>query len=291
MNIYQNGEFSKNLHKLTKYQSLAATVNDMSKQSLYSRKVQEYRNKLDKVSGVQTGGVTKDEIISKINTLVPNGWKRAFGDLKTAHENFAIEFNNLQTLVGIKIEEINKHKANEQELLDLLNAEASKPKAQANPQVQASAAALAQTQAALAAATAAAIAARETGNKDAIARAEADAERLRQELIKMRSDLYNLLEQNSLLTATNATRAAELKAASTENERLKGEMEQLRVALQEALKKGSGSSDINEKCQSMLNDIYGALTNVERNNDPPTSIDSIIGPTQTALSSLKLLLK
>ena len=104
MNIYQNGEFSKNLHKLTKYQSLAATVNDQSKQSLYSQKIKEYRNKLDKVGSVQTGGTEydrlKSEISSKINSLVSKDYQTAFNNLKAAHDGLMRQIDAIGNAVN-----------------------------------------------------------------------------------------------------------------------------------------------------------------------------------------------
>ena len=106
MNIYQNGDFSKNLHKLTKYQSLAATVNDMSKQSLYSKKIQEYKSKLDKVGTMQTGGgpdvyrEVRGDISKKINSLVPAEYKQAFIQLRDAHNGIKMQLSEISSLVN-----------------------------------------------------------------------------------------------------------------------------------------------------------------------------------------------
>ena len=104
MNIYQNGDFSKNLHKLTKYQSLAATVNDMSKQSLYSKKIQEYKSKLDKVGTMQTGGGPYDsvrrDISNKIKSLVPEEYKQAFIQLRDAHAAIKLQLSQIASLVN-----------------------------------------------------------------------------------------------------------------------------------------------------------------------------------------------
>jgi chromosome segregation ATPase len=112
MNIYQNGEFSKNLHKLTKYQSLAATVNDMSKQSLYAQKIQEYKNKLDKIGSVQTGGLTTaqqtkvDEVVIRVrNELVPKEYKEAFIKLQQSHQKLLGEINQISTQIQSLIDE------------------------------------------------------------------------------------------------------------------------------------------------------------------------------------------
>ncbi len=137
MNISQNGEFSKNLHKLTKYQSLAATVNDMSKQSLYSKKVQEYRNKLDKVSGVQTGGVTKDEILGKIRGLVPSGWKQAYISLKEAHTKLSGELSGLIQAVSVKIQAFQQAKQDSDRFVATVqDFSRTDPNASGNPKVK-----------------------------------------------------------------------------------------------------------------------------------------------------------
>ena len=123
MNIYQNGDFSKNLHKLTKYQSLAATVNDMSKQSLYSKKIQEYKSKLDKVGTMQTGGALTPEqksevgrLTSKISKLVPEGFKTEYERLKASHEAMLNMITQIARNVTGLIAQLNQNKVNEEGL-------------------------------------------------------------------------------------------------------------------------------------------------------------------------------
>ncbi len=122
MNIYQNGEFSKNLHKLTKYQSLAATVNDMSKQSLYAQKVNEYKNKLDKIGSVQTGGELNPgnktlltTITDRIQSLVPKEYEIEYKKLKSAHSSLLGYLENIQRKITSIIEERNAALAAQQE--------------------------------------------------------------------------------------------------------------------------------------------------------------------------------
>jgi DNA repair exonuclease SbcCD ATPase subunit len=117
MNIYQNEAFSGILHKLTKYQALAASAKDRSKQSLYSQKIQEYRNKLNEMNYVQTGGVLsptnqtkKTEIITKIGNLLPESFKSAYDTLVTAHINLNAELQKIRTTVQTKINAYNEAK-------------------------------------------------------------------------------------------------------------------------------------------------------------------------------------
>jgi predicted nucleic acid-binding Zn-ribbon protein len=110
MNIYQNGEFSKNLHKLTKYQSLAATA-DMSKQSLYSQKIKEYRSKLDKIGSVQTGGANEQiraNISQKIGSLVSIDYKEAFFKLRAAHDGLMVQIQAIGTAVDALLQSRSK---------------------------------------------------------------------------------------------------------------------------------------------------------------------------------------
>jgi hypothetical protein len=113
MNIYQNGAFSEILHKLTKYQALAASAKNFSKQGIYLQKIQEYRNKLDKINYTQSGGMgeeqdkKKQEIINKINDLIQsnNNWKQNYKTVKDAHNSLIQKVNFIEESVKRTIDE------------------------------------------------------------------------------------------------------------------------------------------------------------------------------------------
>jgi hypothetical protein len=116
MNIYQNGAFSEILHKLTKYQALAASASNSSKQNLYSQKIQEYKNRLDKMNFNQSGGMTgglspenqntKGDIIKRIGKLVPEEFKTAYTNLLASHKYVLDQLNTLGRKVNQIISEL-----------------------------------------------------------------------------------------------------------------------------------------------------------------------------------------
>lgn len=103
MNIYQNGAFSEILHKLTKYQALAASAKDFSKQNLYSQKIQEYRNRLDTMNFAQSGGYDQkyktqvDSVTGKIGQLlVSRDYMDKYKTLLDAHQYVMEKLNGIK---------------------------------------------------------------------------------------------------------------------------------------------------------------------------------------------------
>ena len=117
MNNFQNGSFSGLLHKLTKYQSLAATASNSAKHSLYSRKVQEYKSKLDQMNNSQTqrGGLfqvspeNKDQvgkITQAIQKLVPDKFKTEYKLLAQHHSKLMEDLKRIKQEVEQRITNI-----------------------------------------------------------------------------------------------------------------------------------------------------------------------------------------
>lgn len=131
MNNFQNGSFSGLLHKLTKYQSLAATASNSAKHSLYSRKVQEYKSKLDQMNNTQTqrGGVFKmsmqneikmQEITQKINGLVPKEFAEQYKLLAASHRNIVSKLKEVHD--ATKLSAANLAAAHKEEITKLEEA-------------------------------------------------------------------------------------------------------------------------------------------------------------------------
>jgi phosphoglycolate phosphatase-like HAD superfamily hydrolase len=299
MNIYQNGAFSEILHKLTKYQALAASSSNSSKQSLYSQKVQEYKNKLDKMNFNQSGGVSKEDIRRRIGELVPAGWKTAFNQLRDAHNAVALQINELAALIRKKIVECGnsggaaaaqtaieqKHAAElgvlaaqNETKLSVAGADAAKRLGELNAQIV-------KLQEQLKAAR---------GNKKEGEKLQTELDRLRVEATTETARLAAALEKISGLEQQIAqinrekdTRIAELDALKTE---LTGVQQQLAAALAENVKLGAITPNCQTEIEKLLNEINEYLN--ERftgDNVAPTNFDSITGPMTTALNQLRQL--
>jgi DNA repair exonuclease SbcCD ATPase subunit len=290
MNIYQNGEFSKNLHKLTKYQSLAATVNDMSKQSLYAKKVEEYRNKLDKVSGVQTGGTSKADVMSKIrSTLVPNVWRTKYEELVTAHGQLTAAISSLQPLVTTKLEDLRRAmreaentNATQQRLLEL---------GQGQPAAAAQSQEVGRLQTELNTLGARLDAARAAGDQNQVALLQGELSTLRTSHDAALAALRGKLDE---LSKSNAALKGELdnfKEKAGRVRQLQGEVEELEKQLKAARAQQSMPADCKEQINTMLKEINDDIDTYNRDSNRPNDPNNITGPTQAALDALKALVQ
>lgn len=282
MNIYQNGEFSKNLHKLTKYQSLAATVNDMSKQTLYAQKVNEYKNKLDKIGSVQTGGLnaTTQQKLSSVITrvreeLVPKAYKVELARLSEAHNNLIGQINS----ISINIKSLIEEKENLQAQMEKEKAKFAavmRDLAAKDPVIQT-------LQSELENATAAGQRYKREMSAKGLTKAELD--RLQAELD----------EANALAARLRAEAAAKNPALLAIHEQtiaqLQAEMASLRADLLKAqtllaTQPPSGVENCDAAIQGVLNDIDAAITNRNQQDLPSVSIGPISQIAQDVIRKL-----
>lgn len=296
MNIYQNGDFSKNLHKLTKYQSLAATELNASKRALYSQKIQEYKNKMDMVKSIQTGGnndAKKTDILSRIKTqFVPVQWQRSYQELIKVHTQLNADLTTLQSSLSTKINQLRIAKAKSEGKMAGFNlakhvASVVQGSSSARPDDHKAAEDLATAAAAAvrAEAAAAAAAASLTTSQAEKAAAEAAAEAARRDLAARQAEFDRVTASNTALTGELAGAKAQLAAKDEEIARLKRELEDLKEELKKVPKDGLTSDACDAKIEQMLTEIEGALnSNIAT---PTEDIKGLSNPIQAALNALQ----
>jgi chromosome segregation ATPase len=296
MNIYQNGDFNKNLHKLTKYQSLAATELNASKRALYSQKIQEYKNKIDMVELIQTGGnqQLKNQIITKIkDNLISSKWKDAYDNLKKSHDTVMTELSKLSTEVNAKIDyyknrirDFNEEKTRLEMARTI--AQTVQQSSNSTDTERGTAAALQAATEGLAAATAAAADARTRGNQDAIRVADEEVRRARDDMNRLENQLRDLTERNGDLKAEVATATAKFEFAKAEIDRLREELNSVRQELLNARSTTANSDECNRQIELMLNEINNIVDTSVTYSNPPEQTQ-ITTQSQRVLDQLRQL--
>lgn len=273
MNIYQNGAFSEILHKLTKYQALAASAKDFSKQNLYSQKIQEYRNRLDKMNFAQSGGVLsqdqeqrKSNLVTIIGKLLPENFTQNYLALKKSHDDVLNSLRNLKPQVMILIQQKRTIDAQqveyEKQLINLRKTNTDLDN--------------------------------KLKERDSLEKEIAILkEQVRQKGIAEATDTYRIEELERQLRnkqkyviqyIPNEELRLQLNVTTSENGRLQGELNEVRKELAQLKAKGQVSTNCDAEITEILNAIDGAVSTV--NQKPVADESSQISELQSLVKTM-----
>ena len=251
MNIYQNGAFSEILHKLTKYQALAASAKDFSKQNLYSQKIQEYRNRLDTMNFAQSGGALtqaqqtqKNNLVEQINKLLPEKFEQNYSALKKSHDyvlsQLIILKDNINGLILQKKIYDDQQREYDSQLSDLRKK--NKDLNQKLLEKENLERELAELKAQM----------RQKGVADAATRAR--MQELQRQINAAQSSVIEILPNDGL--------RAQITQLSTKNGELQGQLENTAAELAQLKARGSVSTNCDAEITDILTAIDGAVSNV-----------------------------